>query len=197
MQLDGNVEVNGIATNTITNAGSSRIYGAELELTVKPMQQWTINFSGGYLNAEFKDYCADIGRAGLPGVALCAKPNFPNATDNTDLVLRRTPKFSGRLSSTYDIDVGSVGTVSVTGTYKFSSSQFSDLPNFQFQKRGPTNLFEGDITWRSMDDKYRVAFFVQNLTNEKEINTVSPTTPANIAYYNAPRTYGVSIAAKF
>src|SRR5690606_4359191 len=72
---------------SFTNASSAQIQGLELELTVLPLDGLTVSASLGYLDAEYKDFMANITGASV--------------TDNSSLELRRAPEITGNVGADY------------------------------------------------------------------------------------------------
>lgn len=77
----------------VANASTAKISGMELDFVYLTRIDG-LEFSGnvGYLDAQYEDFVADIGRGGV--------------TDNDDLELRRSPEITGSLAAKYEWLVG-------------------------------------------------------------------------------------------
>src|SRR3546814_9120914 len=75
----------GAAASLISNAASSKIYGADVELMLRPSDNFDLSVTYGYLDAKYDSYFTNA--AGAPPTA---------ATDFSHRSLVRAPKQIGR-----------------------------------------------------------------------------------------------------
>lgn len=101
-------------------------------------------------------------------------------TDNSNLVPGpRTSKWTLSVGFSYDVPVGNMGvlTFGADALYRtkqfISSSTAAELDGvhqfngtFLNHYRGSSLVINGSVGWRDIDDRYRVSFFVKNITNE-------------------------------
>lgn len=101
-------------------------------------------------------------------------------TDNSNLFpLPKTPKWNLSAGFAYEWMVGNAGSVTLAMDWAYNSRQLAALPapgeldgvtqfngDFLDHYRKPTNIINGSVTWRDLEDRYRLSFFVKNLTNE-------------------------------
>src|SRR3546814_1819615 len=93
----------------MANVGVGRRRGVEAELNLAPTADWTLDASGGYMDAKYQSI--------LPGVPLTGREKFVN-----------TPKFQAQAGTAYTIEAGTVGsfTPRVDWTYR-SEEHTSEL----------------------------------------------------------------------
>jgi iron complex outermembrane receptor protein len=102
----------GVQTTPITlNARKARVYGAEWDLSVRPLPAWTVSFNGSYLNAKYVDFSFAVPAGYLQpasGSSLAGKPfQLPSWTMAGSTTYRLTGEALGlpleRLSLTYNL----------------------------------------------------------------------------------------------
>ncbi|MCP5185574.1 MAG: TonB-dependent receptor [Pseudomonadales bacterium] len=119
---------------TVTdNVGAAENKGVELEVTALVTDNFTVNFTAGYLKAENKEWCAAVlgvqaTNSALPGFTQCGDPvtvtapgggvaGFLVPIDVTNLPPAQSPKWQTRLDLIYDFDLGDNGTLTAVGTW--------------------------------------------------------------------------------
>lgn len=108
------------ATVAPVNVGKSRIYGVEVDAGVRPFRGLSLNASYSYLNTRIKSVTAVV----LPATDPYIVSDLPLAGDRLTL----SPKHKIVLSGSYTLPIEqSVGSVSVGGTYTYTSRQVSTL----------------------------------------------------------------------
>lgn len=201
----------------VRNAGSLRHQGFELDTTIKPADNFSINASLAYLDSKFTNY---PGGAGLPGCAagpvLCA--GLPNNGRTQDLAGKRlnyAPEFTGSFGATWTGDIGNSG---LGWSLNGNVSLTSDLNNGGVNDANPQTAQDGyalvgaRFAINGPDDRWNVAVFGSNLTNQgycsaqfyQVLDTAfglrngtfpgSTGVRCNVA---TPRTYGVSGTFRF
>ncbi|MDB5424505.1 MAG: TonB-dependent receptor [Phenylobacterium sp.] len=178
----------GIAS-VVDNVGSSSLKGAEGEASWQIVPDFRVNGTLSYIDTKFNKYLAFIPGSGLVDVANQRK-------------LQNTPKWTGSISATLSHDFGEYGRATLTplAAYRSFTQQFEtaapllDQPAYW--------LYDLDLVWTSDNGKYQVGLHGKNLSDKHyKIGGYSfaGATFANSidAFYGAPRTYTVSVAAKF
>lgn len=105
-------------------------------------------------------------------------------------------KYTVNLGINYEAPVAG-GTLAVSPSLYFNSGYFNESDNIaeqeSFTQLGVT------VKWTSPDEHFSIGAFGKNLTNKRILSYAS--TQANngavSAVYSAPRTYGVTVGAKF
>ena len=201
----------------VRNAGSLRHQGFELDTTIKPSDNFTVNASLAYLDSKFTNY---PGGAGLPGCAggpaICAGlPNNGRTQDLAGQRLNYAPEFTGNFGATWTGDIGSSGLGwSLNGNVSLTSDQNNGGVNDANPQTAQDGfaLVGARFAINGPDDRWNVAVFGSNLTNEgycsaqfyQVLDTAfglrngtfpgSTGVRCNVA---TPRTYGVSGTFRF
>ena len=169
----------GVLITLIQNAAKARIRGAEVDLSVRPIQGLTLNVAYGHLDTRY----LDVGT--VSGLTL-------------DTPFQRTPRHSFTASAHYERPLRS-GTLELHADYSYrSKEQFQMLAAFNDQ-RG-YGLLGARATFRAADDRWSFALFSTNLTDERYRTAGRDgLQQIGIAYSSIglPRQVGIQLAAKF
>ncbi|MGH6650584.1 MAG: TonB-dependent receptor [Sphingopyxis sp.] len=189
------------------NIGSATTKGLELEATLKPTQNFRLSANVGYLDAKYTDFCADIdgpSAFATPPTSTCGGvTRLPNGTylvdvDHTGKKLVRAPKWQTNLSADYSVPLGSAGTINLRAALLYRSTYYSTVANDLAGKTGDFTLIDGSIGWESEDGRFRAMVWGKNLTNKTYVAALTPTAQFfTQRFYNAPRTFGLTLGASF
>ena len=170
----------------ISNAAGTRIRGAEVEIEALPSPRLRISASVGWLDADYQGFIADIDGDGT-------------VTDNSSLELIYAPKWDTRLAATYETPVGARGgRVAVTAAVNHTSKLETQFFNAPYTDRRALTTMDANVTWTSPGDAWNVTVWGRNLTDEVErMQGVVIGTTLNYELPTLPRTYGVTLSARF
>lgn len=172
----GNVET------VIENAGEATIVGGELEFQWAPTA--ALNFSGGvgFLNAEYDEVGTSAASAGI--------------LDSNELI--NAPEISANLAAEYRVYLP-MGEIALRTDLVYRDEQYRDAVNTPELKADAYTLWNGRVTWSSPDERWEVAAFVTNITDEIFVtNGVSVLGLGYVeAYYSRPREWGLSLTMNF
>ena len=148
-QANNFVLLNGATVTNLTNAGTVKSEGFEIDLLAKPADGLTLRASGAYADAKVKKFNPN------------PLTNAPDARNGTQLPL--APKFVYTLGASYETDVGAVRLYADTD-YRHVSRQFSDLGESGLID--PYGIWNASIGVSDPDDRYRLTFHVRNISDE-------------------------------
>jgi iron complex outermembrane receptor protein len=178
-QANNFVLLNGAVVSNLTNAGSVKSEGFEVDLLAVPIDGWTLRASGAYADATVKRF--------NPNPAT----NAPDARNGTQLPL--APKFTWTIGTSYERDLGGFKMYLDTD-FRHVSRQFSDLG-----EQGPIaayGIWNGSIGFSDPDDNYRVSFLARNITDKAyALLNVSAGQRLQIPR-DADRYFGISLRAR-
>lgn len=208
-----------------TNVGKAENYGAELELTALVTEAFTVNLTVGYLNAKNKEWCSPVlgisaSNTAPAGFTQCDDATLVTAAngsqgflvpiDVSHLPPAQSPKWQTRLDLVYDFDLADTGTLTLAGTWfyrakntivsaGFPAGTLNGVNQFNGEflnpERDSSNIFDANVTWRSMDEKWRVSAFVKNISDEIYANTGTFVAGLfNFVQVNNPRHWGVELS---
>ncbi|MCR2835169.1 TonB-dependent receptor [Qipengyuania sp. RS5-5] len=163
----------------LTNAGTVKSEGFEIDLTAVPTDGLTLRASGAYADARVKEFNPN------------PLTNAPDARNGTQLPL--APKFVYTLGANYETDLGGFKLYLDTD-FRHVSRQFSDLG--ESGPIDPYGIWNASLGFSDPDDLYRLTFHVRNITDESyALLNVSNGQRLQIPR-DADRFFGVSLRAR-
>ena len=178
-QANNFVLLNGAVVSNLTNAGTVRSQGFEIDFVAVPTDGLTLRASGAYADARVKRFNPN------------PQTNAPDARNGTRLPL--APEFTYTLGGTYERDLGGFK-LWLDTDFRHVSSQFSDLG-----QSGPIaayGIWNGSIGFSDPDDRYRLTFHLRNITDQAyALLNVSNGQRLQIPR-DADRYFGISLRAK-
>jgi iron complex outermembrane receptor protein len=156
------------------NAGAATIKGYETYLSWRPFDGARLVASYGYTDARFDEYEAE------PGVSYAGNQ------------IARVPEHKVVLSPSYDWSLAGGGSVRFAVDYRYESGIWDDNSNEGAEHRPPTNFYDGRIIYSEPQDRWSVALWGKNLSNEVTRTFQGTFLGANFGAYAPPRTYGVT-----
>ncbi len=178
----------------LLNAAAVDGYGFEAELQAQPVQGLGLTAGVSYNSTEIKDpnlFVAGCGsgctvlntqRAGSPGIFSINGNSLPQA-----------PEWSANWTARYAVPLGSGEIYAFTDWAYRSKIEFFLYRSAEYNS---SNLLEGGLRIGYKTDRFDVAGFVRNLTDN--IQAVSAIDFNNLtAMVNEPRTYGIEFGVKF
>ncbi len=186
----------GAASSIVKNAAASRIRGLELEAIAKPANWLTVNGSFALLDAKYKRFIDG-------GVDVSDNRAFPH-----------TPKYTANLGVDWRVLEGDWGKFNITGDMNFVSKYYT-FPyalrgnryvepiagNTQSQGRTIVNMRAALSELKLGGAELELAAWVKNLTKENNaqnfIDFGAGFGGLTVGYFPDPRTYGLTLGAKF
>ena len=174
------VNLANVAT-VVRNAASMEMTGLELELQYQVSEAWDLMVTYGYLEAEYKDYLADIN-------------GDQNITDNSNLIPRNTPENTFGITTSYTTQIGD-GELKGRISYRFRDELETDPGN---NPLGSVDSIENiNATIGYTIDNYSVTIWGRNLTDEREQRWRTVNGLTSRGYWNEPATLGITFAASY
>jgi iron complex outermembrane receptor protein len=186
------------------NAEKATIMGAELELLYRPTEEWTTRLALGWLDAEFKKFCSldpllDLANPNIDpaceGQFLNGPGTDPLARDLSGKTPEDSPKWKASLLSSYEIDLGEMGTVTptleLTWTARSFRRPFNNNNEDLIDDYTKTDL---RVRWDNAEKSVFAEVFVENLEDKiiygRVIIVGLTGTATNFGLFQ-PRTVGV------
>ncbi len=188
LQVDSVVPVPGVGQESIvTNAGEVTSYGIEADLMWLATDNLTIDGTLGLLDAEYDKFeCNRDGDATTPD------------QDCTDFDVKRSPDATASLGATYSFAFSGGGTTDLNVNATYTDSFYNDIINSASSEHEEVALLNASISYFSANDRYRVALFGRNLTDEEyQTSGLSVANLWNFSTYGNPLTYGVELEFNF
>lgn len=167
----------------LTNAGKVETYGVELATQIVPMKGLSLDVSGAWLHARYKEF-PDGGGLGV---------------DYSGNRLEYAPTFTASATADYSRPVSDRldGFARVTWTHH--SSQYSDSSNAATFFQKGYDLVNARLGVRSStESKWEVALWADNLFDKfYDLGTAPDAFQTIFGKYGTPRTYGVELSWQF
>ncbi|OHB29147.1 MAG: hypothetical protein A2790_08895 [Phenylobacterium sp. RIFCSPHIGHO2_01_FULL_69_31] len=157
------------------NAGKATIKGFESQLAWRPFAGARLTAGYAYTDATFDEFEPE------PGV------------DYSGNRLSRTPKHKLVLSPSYTVDMPDGSDLRLAVDYHYESRIFDDNSNTGPEQRAPTHFVDARVVFTDPTDRWSVALWGKNLTNELTRTFQAVFLGANFGAYNPPRTVGISL----
>ncbi|ODU18787.1 MAG: TonB-dependent receptor [Sphingomonas sp. SCN 67-18] len=170
------------AAQTLLNIPKSRIMGGEAEITAIASDMLTLR--GGIGLLDTKVIRGIVSGVDVKGNRLSTAPSLT---------------FSGGFDATV-VDDDATGKFSLHGDLSYSSSQYFEVLNIPRLKQGSYALLSGHIDWESADGRWSASVWGKNLANKFYFTSRVDLLSGFGFDYNhigTPRTYGVTVGAKF
>ena len=173
----------------IRNAAEAEITGLEIEGTAVITDALSLDFAATWLDAEFADFTAIDPKAPQLGVQVLDGRSLP-----------RAPEIKYSLGLAYSANIGD-GQLTLRADYAWQDDIYFTVFNVSQAFQESYGWLKGRISYRSADERWSLAAFIDNATDERVISNaifngdiIDSTVTGNMA---PPRTYGVELAFNF
>jgi iron complex outermembrane receptor protein len=187
---------NSVVTN-LTNAGTIRTKGFEVDFTATPTRLLTITGGVAYADSEIKEFpCPPVGAP-------------PGCTTREGERLPLAPEWKFSVSADQRIPLPSLPFDASFGVqYAYTDDQFSSLRPistpfavFEQERIDSYSLVNLSLSLMSRDDRYRLTLMARNVFDESFAALITPGGPAGTFRYIIPREaerhFGASLQMKF
>ncbi|HJY40784.1 MAG TPA: TonB-dependent receptor, partial [Steroidobacteraceae bacterium] len=163
-----------ITVQNFTNASNARIYGAEAEFSVTPIDRLDLSLSGAWLDATYQDFVS-AGNQDYSGNRL---PNSPRSS-LTAAIRYEIPMFGGSLALQTDA--------------MYRSKVFYDTRNVERLSDPERTFVNARIGWTTADEHLEFGIWGRNLFDETNISDIIPIEGLGFDLFSVgpPRTAGV------
>jgi iron complex outermembrane receptor protein len=182
----------------ITNAGKSRIYGAEVEATVSLFRDLTVNAAYTYLNSRIQEF-------NIPAVMTPSYVVDPNQEQRVGDPLTYTPEHRVSVTPAYVLPLDArIGRITVSATYNYTGTQVANYSSRDaagnltgLSLLGSRNLLDLNFNWDKVaNTSFSLAAFVTNVTDLRYYYNVTNNYSSEgfaMAGIGAPRMFGVRL----
>lgn len=164
-----------------TNIGSADIKGVELDFLWYATERFHLSGTYGYLDSEVNDLVLN---------------GFDGARDFSGLPLRQSPKNTYSLVASYSLPTNH-GEYDFRLQFNHQDEQHFDFPTITETTSDEVDLFDLRASWQSRDERYEIALWGQNITDEAYFSHSYRIGPGSIGVWGAPATYGITGTVNF
>lgn len=173
-------------SSAILNAASAHSQGLEFELEAIPVEHLDLALTGTIMEAKYDSY------ANVPAPALYS--GTFNLSGNR---VPYAPQHKFTATASYDLLLGEHGTLRPAATVLWSGDYYLTDFNTSLDHQPSFTKVDLRLTWLSPEERYRVEAFVDNAGNKVVLNRATFGSAGLNESYDAPRMWGVRVAAKF
>jgi iron complex outermembrane receptor protein len=154
------------------NAGNARLRGVELELTANLYRGLSIDASLGYLNFKWKTLtgCSIL----IAGSNCTGNSGGLGANIRYGMKAPYTPEWKWSIGAQYEIDLGSLGSLTPRVDVSHQASFFQGAVNNAFNTVPANTLTNARITYRHPGGQWQASFEVTNLFDNVYYNGYWP-----------------------
>ena len=193
---DFQAEIFNGSTFDLTNAGSTRINGLEVESLVNPTDNLSLTFGLTHLDGKFLSFeNAPCLSTDTPGVGEC---RVDGTRDISGTDIEFIPKWRITSTGTLRHDFGSFGAF-LRGELVHVSSHNLGGDQDPHKQQGAYTTINASLGFHTPDDRWQLLLWARNLTKEEFAQGIfsSVAQPGSFSGYpNDPRTYGATISLK-
>jgi iron complex outermembrane receptor protein len=191
------------STNTprvvFANASKTRIQGMELEVTLSPVDNLLLIATGSFNDYEYLDF----EERQFSSVALLTQQPL-SIVDRSGEPFAEVPETTWSLAAQYTLNTRN-GEIMARLDYSYVDEIFMGLDAGAGQNREVSTfddygLLSGRVTWTSPDERYQLALFGSNLTDERYFMgaaSVGDSVGTFPVAAGLPRLYGVELNYRF
>lgn len=181
-----NIQLSPLLGLAYQNAGSAEIYGLELEGGFDLTDELRLTGSAAFTHGEYTEFAnAPISDGTLNPVTY----GDVSGNDTT-----RTPEVTANLGLTYTHEFASGGTLGANVSASYNSGYYP-APDNRLATPSYTTI-NGEISWTTPDDRYRIALFGRNITDENKLLYLAAAA-LDFKIDDEPQVYGISLSANF
>jgi len=178
----------------LENVPKSRVFGAEVELTARPVEGLNISAAATYLNAKINGDYFTVNAQGEPADNIFTGGNFRGSR------LPYTPRLSIVSDAQYQWPInGSIDAFvggSVTYNSKTQTTFITDAFPGQNYIMPAYTLLDLRAGIAAQDGSWRVQVFGRNVTNKFYVTNIADANDARYRYAGMPATYGLTLTLR-
>ena len=182
----------GSGTAIIQNAASVRVNGAEAEFSLNVTRRLSVRFAGAYLDAEYSSFpnaIISVPRACPAGVPACGNNSVMQDVSGNPAV--RSPKWTLTGGLVYRAPLGGGYSLNFSGNAYYNSGFAWEASNRV--REDDYTVINAQLELASPGDRWTVAAFVRNLTDERYYALVNTTANEDRGQFADPRVFGVTV----
>ena len=172
MQREVNIPGDAGVVQIIRNTADASVFGFEVDTTISIIPNLVLLGSLGYTDGDYRDVRFDLNGDGTVGIGTLGNDN--------DLTLPRLATITANAGFIFDIDLGSLGFITMRGNYAYRDESFFTDNNFGLLPSG--HVIDASISFTASDigineSKVMVPKFTiygRNLANETFLGGQTP-----------------------
>ena len=168
------------------NAADAEIQGIELEFTIVPTENFTIQGSYTYLDTKFADFFVPSGFRPPDGGA-------GTSVDRTGNELRNAPRNAYNILFRYDMAFGNGGSLGLQADFRHKDKVYQDPDVLEFSAVPEYDVVDLRASYYWPNGNLETTLWVRNAADEEYFLHNWPLQGSGQATPAAPRTYGLTV----
>lgn len=189
------------ATNLATrNVGNATMQGLEVESTWLVAESTRLRLSAQHLDATYDDFRYIVPGPAPPLTGCAVSANGANFLVNcSGKQAPYAPEWTANLGAEHEFALGNGARIVAGARLRYQSQVLTGLDFTPLEYQDAYTTLGASVTWTSPGDRYQVAAFGNNLTDEAVVaNSFQPPFGAFVVgTLRPPRTYGLRLGARF
>ncbi|MFN3231329.1 MAG: TonB-dependent receptor [Alphaproteobacteria bacterium] len=190
-------------STTVRNVSSATLRGFEMELTYLFNENFRLDASFGYLDAEYDEFIGTLA-ANQYAVTNPFPPGTPASellleADFSGLRLRQAPEITFSITPTFSAQIGNHGYLTISATARYVDDVQTQVLNDPRGARDSRFLLDAYISYEfggADQDQFQLKVFGKNLTKDVDY-TVHVNSIVDFGALTQPRTWGVEVTGRF
>jgi iron complex outermembrane recepter protein len=185
------------------NAGDADVKGIEVETTIRPFDGASIDTALSYIDFEYKrfgTFTSTNPTTGAVTTVAVGGPTNLNGPQYGDYA-PFTPEWKWSIGAQYDVDLGSVGSLTPRIDLAYQSKIYTVSANRSSNRIDGYTLANARLTWRNADEDLDISLEITNLFDKYYLLTLYDQTVGGQGYANGqpgrPREWALSVKKKF
>ncbi len=186
-------EIGAVPIQQLLNA-DARVWGAEVDLELRPLPGTYLGTSIGFIDSRFKDF--EVTKAVGLGPRRQEEETFDY--DGNPTVAAPRLNLSGVVEQ--EIPLWGYGTLVPSYSFSYSSKQYLDPQKLDPISQGPYWLHNARLAYRTEDEKIEVALWVENFLDERykiDVFDLTREFDTILEVWGDPRTFGVTLSYRW
>lgn len=194
------VDESGTGLSVVAPAGDARIVGGELELSAAMGNNFSLSASISVLDSEYKEFrgYSDPVPTTPGGGITGAGGNLTQVITVRGADMVRAPKFTSSVVASYVIPqdvMNNLGDLELNLMWAHNDGFCYNVDCRVAQES--YNLLNANITFTTIDEKWKVIGWINNLTDEQYYRSILQVPTGNLGIYSRPRYGGVKVEYSF
>ena len=189
------------ATNLGTrNVGNATMQGIEVESDWLVTNATRVSLDAQYLDAMYDDFHYDVPGPAPPLTGCAVSPAGANfQVDCSGNRAPYAPEWTFNLGAEHTVWLGNDARIVASARLRYQSEMLTGLDFTPLEYQDDYVTLSASVTWTSRDDRYSVAAFGNNLTDEAVVaNSFQPPFGTFVVgTLRPPRTYGLRVGTRF
>ncbi|MGI4880891.1 MAG: TonB-dependent receptor [Janthinobacterium lividum] len=202
-------DVNGAAGFVTDNAGSSRLFGADVDFQWSATTADTFAVNLEYLDAKVETYTLIVPQFGpfssVSAAGCKLSPAGTNVNTGAPLNLQDcsgfrlpfTSTWSGTMSYSHTFDLGQKGSIIASAFAQYATRSYLDFDRRVANSNPGYISPDFDLTYTTESKMFSISAYVRNANNQKIYNTLNSVNVPAVTSLRAPRTFGGRATVKF